>query len=309
MAANKKGHKEEEHENLERWLITYADMITLLMAFFIMMYAMSVVNKGKFAALAVSVRTGFGGPVPGALPDVLNLREHTIREPGAIDASEFELLSVAEQFIKKNIAKGTDFREPDGGKRNAGAGEVELSDQVTVVARDKDLIIRLKAGPIVFPRGSAELTAACKKILDVVSDLLAYLPNPVRIEGHTCDLPIHTARYPSNWELSAQRAVNVLTYLVRKGIEPSRLSAVGYADTRPLVPNIDEAHRSKNRRVDIVLVGALEAGTKDMVLNRLGVKEAAVKKGIAPNLERQAVEGIAPKLEDTAAGSKTDPSR
>ena len=274
MSKKRKGHGEEEHENLERWLITYADMITLLMAFFIMMYAMSVVNKGKFAALAVSVRTGFGGPVPGALPDVLNLREHTIQNPGAIEAADFELLSLADKFIKKNIAKGTDFREPSKvGVKGGGEGGMakELAEQVQVVARGEDMVVRLSAGRLLFPRGSAELTAGAKKILDAVADLLAYVPNDVRVEGHTCDLPIHTARYPSNWELSAQRAINVLTYLVHKGIDPSRLSAVGYADTRPLVPNIDEEHRRKNRRVDIVLRGALSPETEKEMLRRFGV--------------------------------------
>ena len=298
MAKKRKGHGEEEHENLERWLITYADMITLLVAFFIMMYAMSVVNKGKFAALAVSVRTGFGGPILRALPDVLNLREHTIQNPGAIEAADFELMSLAEHFIKKNVAKGTDFREPSKtGEKGSegGGGAVELAEQVEVVARDKDMVVRLAAGPLLFPLGSAELTAGCKKILDAVADLLAYIPNDVRIEGHTCDLPIHTARYPSNWELSAQRAINVLTYLVRKGINPERLSAVGYADTRPIVPNIDEEHRRKNRRVDIVVLGALEPGTEEKILRRLGVAQESTGR-VDIKLEQQAVENIAPNL-------------
>ena len=130
---------------------------------------------------------------------------------------------------------------------------------------------------------------------------MAYLPNRVRIEGHTCDLPIHTARYPSNWELSAQRAINVLTYLVRKGIDPSRLSAVGYADTRPIVPNIDEEHRRKNRRVDIVIEGALDKHTMQLIHRKLGlptIEKGSVglsKVDIRPKLNRE----VASDLQDT----------
>lgn len=95
--------REEEHENIERWLITYADMITLLMAFFIMMYAMSVVNKGKFAALAVSVRTGFGGPIAGALPEFLQIIEASASKPGMLPPDDYELLTAASKFIRRSL--------------------------------------------------------------------------------------------------------------------------------------------------------------------------------------------------------------
>ncbi len=291
----KKKHAEEEHENVERWLITYADMITLLMAFFVMMYAMSVVNKGKFAALAVSVRTGFGGPIAAAIPEVL-IQEHSVRKPGMVEPDDFELINLALKLLKKSITR------PKGRNEKISSAEAakrlrKLLGQMDVVARGSDMVIRLQAGPITFPRGSAELTPGAKRILDAVATLIARTDNPIRIEGHTCDLPIHTARYPSNWELSAQRAINVLTYLIHKGIEPSRLSAVGYADTMPLVPNLDEAHRRKNRRVDIVLVGALRSGVKKQLAKEFA-SGAAVERidlkspQIRPNLGAE----VKPKL-------------
>lgn len=285
--------REEEHENIERWLITYADMITLLMAFFIMMYAMSVVNKGKFAALAVSVRTGFGGPIAGALPEFLQIIEASASKPGMLPPDDYELLTAASKFIRRSLGPTAVADFP--GRKSARKTQ-SLSEQVTVVARDRDLVVRVAAGPVTFPRGSAELTPAARRIVDAVARLVARLPNHIRIEGHTCNLPIHTARFPSNWELSAQRAINVLTYLVRHGIEPSRLSAVGFADTVPLVPNIDEAHRRKNRRVDIVIIGALSGTAKSLTASELRAASATseediqvTKPDITPHLDRSLV--------------------
>ncbi len=295
MAKRKQKHGEEE-ENLERWLITYADMITLLMAFFIMMYAMSVVNMGKFAQLAISVRTGFGGPVPGALPDVLGLHTQQINDTAGLAASEFELVNMADQFIVKQLG--------EGGPKSTGQSQApkeKLSDQIEVVKRGQDLVIRLKAGPIIFPRGSAELTAAARRILDAVAKFLAFVPNRIRIEGHTCDLPIHTALYPSNWELSAHRATNVMVYLIRRGIDPSRICAAGFADTRPLVPNIDEAHRRKNRRVEIVLVGALNKDTIDLIKRKFGIKPTSSNEKLNPNVRPDLAREAIPEISHTPA--------
>jgi len=222
------------------------------MAFFIMMYAMSIVNKGKFDALAVSVRTGFGGSAPGALPAALQSQEHTLLQPGSLKPNEFQLLTAVEDALRSSIRKN----RPQSSSQQVKT----LMSQVKVVARGRDLILRVASGPITFARGSAELTPAARYVMAAVSDLLAGMPDAARIEGHTCNLPIRTARFPSNWELSGERAMNVLTYLIAKGITPGRLSAVAYADTVPLGPNVDEASRRRNRRVDIVVVGALDSG-------------------------------------------------
>jgi chemotaxis protein MotB len=267
--SSRKKTLEGQHENLERWLITYADMITLLMAFFLMMYAMSIVNKGKFTALALSVRTGFGGTVSGGLPAFSELQESPLSKPETLQTSDFRLLTLVAQIIKQDIMKGS---RPEGlspEARDAQEAVAKLMSQIDLVARGEDLIVRVAAGPLTFPRGSAELTPAAKRILKAVAALLVLVPRNVRIEGHTCNLPINTALYPSNWELSAQRAMNVLVYLIKTGIPPAQLSAVGYADTVPLVPNVDEAHRSRNRRVDIVLIGALSPEGKQALAKKV----------------------------------------
>ncbi|MFQ6098646.1 MAG: flagellar motor protein MotB [Armatimonadota bacterium] len=220
----------------ERWLLTYADMITLLMAFFIMMYAMSIINLGKFQELAVSVRSGFGGDARQMSSAQLNLSE-----PGGkvsiLPADNLELMSRIAQRVSGDLKK---------------AG---LTRGVTVTVGKEGVTVRLLADGLLFDRGDAALKPRTRRILDEVSRTLSDIPNRIRIEGHTCDLPIRSARFPSNWELSAGRAASVLRYLVEaKDLTPGRLAIAGYADTRPLVPNANEQSRRKNRRVDILIL-------------------------------------------------------
>ncbi|MER3475088.1 MAG: chemotaxis protein MotB [Armatimonadota bacterium] len=213
------------HENVDRWLLTYADMITLLVALFIMLYSMSAVNQEKFGALARSMRREFqvlpeqnGGKVLGT---------RNVVDPLEQQASRLQ------QFLQKE----------------------GMQNQVRVRHEERGLVISLLSDGTLFDLGSAELKPSAKQVLDRVAEVLRAVPNPVLIEGHTDNLPIRTAQYPSNWELSAARAARVLRYLVQKGgIPAERLIAVGYADTRPLVPNSSPANRAQNRRVDIAVL-------------------------------------------------------
>lgn len=213
------------HENVDRWLLTYADMITLLVALFIMLYSMSAVNQEKFGALARSMRREFqvlpeqnGGKVLGT---------RNVVDPLEQQASRLQ------QFLQKE----------------------GMQNQVRIRHEERGLVISLLSDGTLFDLGSAELKPSAKQVLDRVAEVLRAVPNPVLIEGHTDNLPIRTAQYPSNWELSAARAARVLRYLVQKGgIPAERLIAVGYADTRPLVPNSSPANRAQNRRVDIAVL-------------------------------------------------------
>lgn len=213
------------HENVDRWLLTYADMITLLVALFIMLYSMSAVNQEKFGALAQSMRREFQ-----ALP------EHNggkIIGTGQIVDPLEQQASQLQRFLQ----------------------ETGLQTQVRVRHEERGLVISLLSDGTLFDLGSADLKPSARQVLDRVAQMLRAVPNPVLIEGHTDNLPIRTAQYPSNWELSAARAARVLRYLVQKGGIPShRLIAVGYADTRPLVPNNSPSNRAQNRRVDIAIL-------------------------------------------------------
>ncbi len=223
-----------------RWLLTYADMITLLMAFFIMMYSMSVLNLQKFREVAFSIRSGFGGPVEGG-PGMLNFpqRKDSLT-PNLGDISESSgpgaLPGVAQEMERYIREHG-------------------LSQMVRMRVEERGLVVSLVTDQVLFDIGRAQLRPRAKQILQKVAQLLRDLPNDIAVEGHTCDLPIRTPQFPSNWELSTARATTVVRFLIEQaGIAPRRVSASGYADSRPLVRNDSEAHRTYNRRVDIVIL-------------------------------------------------------
>jgi chemotaxis protein MotB len=230
---NRRKRREEEHEDEERWLITYADMITLLLAVFIVLYSFSVVDLKKFEAVAGALGDQFNGPTAGG--GVLAGGSSLLSGGGAIGVNRAALVSQINKAIKDEL--------PDRVRRN-----------VSLSYRDGVVTVSVKADAITFPVGVARLTDEVRQILDVLGPSLCEADAPLLIEGHTCDLPISTVDFPSNWELSAQRATNVMVYMIRNcGISPDRICAVGYADTRPLKPNDSEASRARNRRVDIVV--------------------------------------------------------
>jgi len=220
-----------------RWLLTYADMITLLMAFFIMLYSMSILNLNKFRQVAISIKSGFGGLVAGQGRSVLGSTGQFGVNPSPIEGDTtgvpFRMVQQIERFVK----------------------EKELSKLVKLRVEERGLVVSLVTSEILFAAGRADLSPKARSILREIGRILLQAPNPIQVEGHTCDLPIASNTYRSNWELSTARATNVVRYLIEKvGLPPERLSAAGYADTKPLVPNTSEPNRSINRRVDIVIL-------------------------------------------------------
>lgn len=221
-----------------RWLLTYADMITLLMAFFIMLYSMSVMNMAKFRQLAISVRSGFGGDVEGKGLSIASPGSAISLNPGIGPQVPPKPLQRVEEEVSKYITKKG------------------LKNVVTVHQEPRGLVVSFRSDHLLFDRGSAELRPAAQEMLKQVMEKIRPLNYPVRVEGHTCSLPIHTAQFPSNWELSTARATNVVRYLIAEGSFSSRrLSAAGYADLHPVAPNATEEGRMRNRRVDIVIIG------------------------------------------------------
>jgi chemotaxis protein MotB len=227
---SKKESAAEGGPSMERWLLTYADMITLLMVFFIMMYTISTVNADKFRALAENLGMVLtGSPPAGIIEEGTN---STVPEL----TGEAKHLADLQQALNEFIARE------------------ELGEQITVNLEERGLVVRFQT-TVLFARGSADLTPEARRIIDRVGDRLNDLPNYIRVEGHTCDLPINTPQYPSNWELSTARATNVLQELISScNISPERLSAIGYGEYRPRVPNINESSRQMNRRIDIVIL-------------------------------------------------------
>ena len=232
-----RSHSAEEEENLERWLLTYADLITLLMAFFIILFSMSRMDLRKFEGLMGAVRTEFSGS--GLLKG-----SSTLTPPTSHDYDPGSLL-------------GQMGMEPSVGLRHEVEGSISdllQGSGVTVVTRDKMVIIRIPTTETTFVAGSAELSDTLKHLLRRLAPPIRRYECRVRIEGHSCNLPLRSSHFADNWELSAARAGEVGLFLIRQmQIKPDQLATIGYADTRPLAANSDEAGRRLNRRVEIVL--------------------------------------------------------
>lgn len=230
MAERKK--KKEGPKGAPAYMLTWGDMCTLLLCFFVMLLAMSTINPAKFQVAASSFQNAFNG-VLESMPNILITKDVLVPKLGG-DEQNKRIAVEAAQRIQETIKKE------------------KLEDAVKVKVTDNGIAIKV-ANPVGFDEGKAEIKPEFEEILKEVLRVLNKLPeNEIRVEGHTDDTPIHTRDYPSNWELSAARALKVVKYLYEKGrIDPSRLSAVGYGEFRPLVPNNTPENRSINRRIEI----------------------------------------------------------
>ncbi|SHF03822.1 chemotaxis protein MotB [Caldanaerobius fijiensis DSM 17918] len=234
--AYKKNNPSEEKNNLERWLLTYSDLITLLMTFFIVMYSLSNINLNKFVQLANSLGLSLGsnyviGDKSSSLPINNNIVTKNTKTQPKSDIGENSIEEKLQSYIKSN----------------------HLDSYITLYSDERGVVISLQE-PLLFNLGSADVLPQSRKIIDNISKVLKTIPNYIRVEGYTDDIPINNEKYKSNWELSAARATNVIQVLVEDGINPERLIAVGYGQYKPIVPNTSEENRRKNRRVDIVIM-------------------------------------------------------
>lgn len=256
-ARRAKHHEEEEHENHERWLVTYADMLTVLMALFLVMYAMSVVDQTKAEQLAGSVREYFGTG-----PTLLDGGSGLLDTPSAPASADERLdvevrAAVAALDEKKALAQAV-AAENEQLKQvqrsiTASLTRKGLQDSVRFVIDERGLVVTIVTDKVLFDLGSATLLPAGRTVLDGIGPALVPLPNPITVEGHTDNLPISGGRFPSNWELSAERATTVLRHLLStQRLHAKRLSAAGYADQRPLVQNTPDK-RATNRRVEVIV--------------------------------------------------------
>ncbi|MGI9861858.1 flagellar motor protein MotB [Moorella naiadis] len=233
MSVFKKIQSEDEsHANSHagagsmRWLLTYADLITLLMAFFIVMYAVSKVDMVRYQQLARALGQIFNSSAGSMF----------LPEPGS-----------GEQVVPPDELTGI------SSELQAYLAQQGLKDQVFVTSTSQGLIISF-TGSVLFDRGQATLHPDAVPILQKISGYLQQVPNYIGVAGSTDDLPINTSQFPSNWELSAVRATTVIRYFTETaGLAPSRFIALGYGEYHPLFPNTTEEGRRKNRRVDVII--------------------------------------------------------
>lgn len=252
MAARRQRHThEEEHENHERWLITYADMITLLMVLFIVLFSIGQTDLKKFEQLKAGLSKSFGGrdvAIAGG-GGLLDAAPAPNLEAVALEAlREKEQQQEAAQHEHDELVQTRNRLEAALDANGLGA-------TVQFRLEPRGLVVAVVTDRVLFDLGSAALRPEGRAVLGELAPVLASLPNQLVIEGHTDDRPINGGPFASNWELSTARATSVLRYLVEAhGVAPARLSAAGYADQRPLHPNDSDTHRAQNRRVEIVVV-------------------------------------------------------
>lgn len=257
--ARKKRH--EEHANHEAWAIPYGDLVTLLLAFFVVMYSISSVNEGKYRVLSDSMVAAFKGSPRTTQPIQIGdkrpagsaeQRQLGAMPPGTVNRSSFSLPS--EPATSANPAGVPEVRmQVMADKiRRALAEMIEL-DQVRV--RQTALWVEVEINTdLLFPVGIAQVAAAATPTLERLADILQPLPNRIRIEGHTDDVPISTPRFPSNWELSAARASSVVRLFQERGVAPARMAVIGLGEFRPAGDNTSLEGRNRNRRVTIVVL-------------------------------------------------------
>lgn len=225
----RKRKKGPDGENLDRWLLTYADLITLLLAFFIIMYSMSRIDAKKFGKMAEALN----GILKGGDNLVAKTGEETTKGHGLLKLGNLKLLQKKIESKFKALGKNE-----------------ELVTEIT----ERGLVIHIVESAL-FKEGAAVLEPRAMETLDLVSEQIKGMPNHVRVEGHTDDRPIRTQLFPSNWELSAARATEVVRYFIGDHKIPSdRISALGYGEFRPVRPNNSIENRAQNRRVDIVVL-------------------------------------------------------
>jgi chemotaxis protein MotB len=266
----KRGGAAAVAENEERWLLTYADMLTLMFALFMVLFSISSVNISKFRTLQESLKSAFSGsilsggraimqsgsestskhtpataPVPSIIPitpNVPKLQDTNAQQIGNAMVSASG--TTAEQKSFEALKRRLDSYSHSHGFARSVATDITR----------QGLVVRVLTDNLLFVSGSATLKSAGDPLLDEVAHLLNVdRKNPITVEGFTDNVPIHTAQFPTNWQLSTSRAVNVLLYLTAHGVSRNRLGAAGYADLHAIASNATATGRARNRRVDIVL--------------------------------------------------------
>jgi chemotaxis protein MotB len=256
-------HKHEDHQNHEAWAIPYGDLVTLLLAFFVVMYAVSSLNEGKYRVLSDSLSAAFRGAPRSVEP--VQVGDKPVRGRGSDPRA-----GVLPSRIEKPSGAIPEPRPNVKDEEESGAeGELELrriADQVEAALADliaRDLVtvrrerqwveIEIRTD-ILFASGESHVAAKAEPVLRQLAAIMKGLPNPLRVEGHTDNVPIRTAIFPSNWELSAARAASVVHLFMTLGVDPQRMEISGFGEYRPSADNRLASGRDRNRRVVVIVL-------------------------------------------------------
>jgi len=285
----KKGYEEhEEHANHERWLVSYADMLTLLFVLFVVLFSMSTVDNKKFSALADGLAQGFGSPTvafqgkqgamegKGEVTTMLPLNAGANPGLGMSGEQQTKMTeAVKDAMAKAGRAKASadaqaavkeveNLREIQ--KRiEAALKKAKMAKDVNFTINERGLVVTVVSSDVVFAGDRADLRPGGVKIVDAIAPSLIKLPNDIAVDGHTNQLNVPTVNYPSAWELSTARASVVVRELSAQGVPAKRLTASGYAGTRPLIDPADPRSITQNRRVDVVILSTLSAEQRELL--------------------------------------------
>lgn len=283
--AGRRNRHHEEHANHEAWAIPYGDLITLLLAFFVVMYAISSINEGKYRVLADALSSAFGGPPRTVTPVQLGM--HQLR------GSAFDRPSLVTPGSKSGPSASTPIAAPRmrqaldmptfGAQSGTGAGSAEgvdavreehgrqlhslgrrIQDALSELVKQKLVTVRRSynfleveiQSDILFASGVATPNPQAVDTVRRIADVLRDEPNAMRVEGYTDNLPIATSQFPSNWELSSARASSIVHVMMRAGVAPGRLAVVGYGEFQPVADNATPEGRNANRRVLLVILAS-----------------------------------------------------
>lgn len=255
--------RQEEQSNHDRWLVSYADFITLLFAFFVVMYSISSINEGKYRVLSDTLTNAFVTPAQSLEPVQVGEQVHSlIPQPGDYATPE----PVTEEPAER-LPDESDELALDRIQANLNLALEPFVDQelVKVTRTDRGIEVEMKS-EMLFRSGSASLSRSAFTVLKDVAALVRSVPNKINVEGHTDNVPINTITFPSNWELSAARAASVVHVLAKLGVEPPRMAATGYGEHQPIEENDSEGGRQSNRRVALVIM----AGEYERKSGRIG---------------------------------------
>ena len=271
--------RQEIHVNNERWLVSYADFITLLFAFFVVMYSISQVNQSKYRVLSESFIEAFNqpndshtnpNPINKINPSNAIIAPIELSKSGTADGQKDSSIELVENAVKpdsisQSSSVATNVATKDAAKVESNNEFAKISDLVNQKFAQliNDQMIKVSSNEywvqielndsILFPSANAEPSPQAQAIFTDIAVILNHYSNPVQIEGFTDNIPISNSRYPTNWELSSARAAAIVKWLVDKGVAPERLSAVGYGEFQPVASNDDEAGRAQNRRVAVMI--------------------------------------------------------
>ncbi len=268
----------EEHENHERWLVSYADFITLLFAFFVVMYSISSINEGKYKVISQALLGVFNDPERSMKPIPIG-----DEQPLSVRPAE-PLVKDSEQTDAGLGATSIDPLKTISDDVRDAFGDLIKSDQMTVRGNELWIEIELNSS-LLFGSGDAMPSDQAFAIIEKVAGILKPFANPVHVEGFTDNLPIRTAQYPTNWELSSARAASIVRLLAMEGVNPARMASVGYGEYQPVASNDTAEGRARNRRVVLVISRNLEVrrsltgsgsanATPDAALRRAGTQSA-----------------------------------